>query len=160
MSLLLKHKQKLIFIHIRSVRSRMSSSPLVLSFGLFIRHLMRMTLLSSSWVAFKKIKHISAGSCRVSEEFFYLTNVCIRCSTRDSLSYSIRRNRLSCSVSCLDLFGEALVGEDLLLLEDFLSEADLKFDDGLFVNDAIFGPAIIQEELLIIDLNGLAPHNT
>lgn len=53
------------------------------------------------------------------------------------------------------LFSKPLICEDLLLLEDLLSEADLHLNDGLLINNTTFWSAIVQEKLLVVYLEGL-----
>ena len=59
-------------------------------------------------------------------------------------------------VSRVDLFGETLICQHLLLLENLLGEADLHLYDGVLVHDAEFGTAVVQEKLLVVYLKGLS----
>lgn len=73
----------------------------------------------------------------------------IRCPLPHSLD-SQRRG-----IPKIDPFCEALVSKNLLLLENLMSEANLELDNRLLIDDASFRPTVVDEELLIIDLDGL-----
>ena len=63
---------------------------------------------------------------------------------------------LSCShISRLYLLSKSLISKNLLFLENFLCEANLELKNCLLVNNAIFRPTVIEEELLIINFDGL-----
>jgi hypothetical protein len=54
----------------------------------------------------------------------------------------------------MDLFGKPLIGEDLLLFENLLSEADFQIYDRVFVDDTALWTAIVKEKLLVIYFQG------
>ena len=55
----------------------------------------------------------------------------------------------------IDPLCKPLVGKHLLLLEDLVREAYLELNDCLLVNYACLWPTVVNEELLVIDLDGL-----
>lgn len=59
-------------------------------------------------------------------------------------------------ISGLNLLSKSLVSQDLLLLKDFLSEADFKFNNGLLVYNALLGSAVVDKELLVVYQNSLS----
>ena len=63
------------------------------------------------------------------------------------------------ALPCLELLSETLVSEDLLLFEDFACETDFQLDEGLLVNEATLGLAIVHKELLVINENSFSLFN-